>query len=79
MTTVTQQVILQVLEYTGQTTIPTPNFSVAYLPMNTGLFTIDASQAFMIMVVGFLGISIQAATGRIIGEVISEPHELKLK
>jgi len=31
------------------------------------------------MVVGMLAISIQMATGRMIGEVINEPHEAQLK
>ena len=47
--------------------------------MNTGTFTIDASQAFLVMVVGMLAISIQSATGIMIGQVICEPHEVQLK
>jgi hypothetical protein len=47
--------------------------------MNTGPFTIDSTQAFLVMVVGMLAISIQTATGRMIGEVICEPHEMQLK
>jgi hypothetical protein len=47
--------------------------------MNTGTFTIDTTQALLVMVVGMLAISIQTATGRMIGEVICEPHEVQLK
>ena len=47
--------------------------------MDTGTFTFDASQAVSIMMVGLLVFSIQVATGRIIGEVICEPHEIQLK
>jgi len=33
----------------------------------------------MIMAIGYLALGIQIATGRIIGEVVAEPHEAKLK
>ena len=78
MTTATQQIILQSLQYAGQTQI-TPNFTVAYLPMNTGTFSVDTAAIYLVFVVGLLAISIQTATARIIGDVICEPHEMLLK
>ena len=56
-----------------------PNFTVAYLPMNTGTFTVDGSQVSLVLLVGLLAISIQIATSSIITNVINEPHEDQLK
>lgn len=56
-----------------------PNFTVAYLPMNTGTFTVDGSQVSLVVLVGLLAISIQIATSSIITNVINEPHEDQLK
>lgn len=38
--------------------------------MNTGTFTINSAGIYLVFVVGMLAVSIQTATGRIIGDVI---------
>jgi hypothetical protein len=73
MTTATQSVISQVNKKQGKN--EDPNFSIAYLPMNTGEFSINSSAKYTLMVYMLIIVLIYPMIGSI-RRVAQEDHEI---